>query len=258
MIRSQYLSTLAIAALIGAAPAFAQTSPSSTMNEPTAATQKADGKTSAKSKSGMQAQNAGTTTAAKPLCSDLHHPNAGKLADKATGKAKDNSSSPVHTDCIPDAPSSASSPSATTSSSSGMAVPTSSAATTSTAAPSSSATSSSNPSVTGSSATSNSTVTGSTSDVNSSVTGSNSTFTPSIDLRGRSSLTIDNNTTTGDQSLGSNTTTTTGDQSLSTTTNATTGDQSLNSGTSASTSTAPATSSTTSTEMENRKKDEKK
>lgn len=68
MIRSRYLSTLAIAALIGAAPAFAQ------------------------------------TPAAKPLCSELHHPNAGKLAAKDTGKAKDHSSSAVHVDCIADSP----------------------------------------------------------------------------------------------------------------------------------------------------------
>lgn len=68
MIRTRYLSTLAIAALIGAAPAFAQ------------------------------------TPAAKPLCSELHHPNAGKLAAKDTGQAKDHSSSAVHVDCIADSP----------------------------------------------------------------------------------------------------------------------------------------------------------
>lgn len=236
MIRSQYLSTLALAALIGAAPAFAQTSGTSeTMKEPNAATQG-----SAKAKPANNRAEASATTAAKPLCSELNHPNAGKLANKDTGRAKDNSSSPVHTDCIADSASSA--------------------ATTGTDAASPMATSSSNPSVTGSSATTNSAVTGSTSDANSSVTGSNSTFTPSIDLRGRSSLTIDNNTTTGDQSLNSNTTTTTGAQSLSNTTSATTGDQSLSSGTSATTGAgaAPATSSTSSTEMEKSKKDEKK
>ncbi len=253
MIRSQYLSTLALAALIGAAPAFAQTSGTSdTLKEPTSATQPG----SAKAKPAKNRAESSAMTAAKPLCSELNHPNAGKLADKDTGRAKDNSSSAVHMDCIADSPSSASSPS-TTGSASGMAAPTSGAATTSTDAASSTATSSSNPSATGSSASSNSAVAGSASEVNSSVTGSNSTFTPSIDLRGRSSLTIDNNTTTGGQSLNSNTTTTTGDQSLSNTTSATTGDQSLNSGTSASSGTGAANSSTSSTEMEKNKGEKK-
>ena len=42
------------------------------------------------------------TVASKPLCSSFKNPNAGKLADKSTGQAKEHSASPVHEDCIPD------------------------------------------------------------------------------------------------------------------------------------------------------------
>src|SRR5687767_3765114 len=71
MTKSRYLSILTAAALVGAAPAWAQTT-------------------------------APHTIAPKPLCSELGHPNAGKLADKSTGKAKEKSASPVHQDCTPD------------------------------------------------------------------------------------------------------------------------------------------------------------
>ena len=83
MIRSHFASAIAIAALLAAAPAFAATSSS--------AASTAD-------------------PASKPLCSSFKNPNAGKLAGKDTGKAKEHSASPVHQDCIPE---SASGPSAT-------------------------------------------------------------------------------------------------------------------------------------------------
>src|SRR5687768_10699806 len=81
MIRSRYLSAFTLAALLGAAPAFAQFTDSAktATAKPTAA-----------------------NPTAKPLCSELGHPQAGKLADKDTGMAKERSSSPVHMDCIPD------------------------------------------------------------------------------------------------------------------------------------------------------------
>ena len=86
MIRSNYLSTAVLAALLGTAPAWAQSTDSSTQaTSPAASAQ----------------------TTAKPLCSELNHPNAGKLADKDTGMAKERSSSPVHMDCIPDSEASA-------------------------------------------------------------------------------------------------------------------------------------------------------
>lgn len=163
--------------------------------------------------------------AGKPLCSELNHPNAGKLADKSTGKAKEHSASPVHQDCIPDTQPGARG-SATGS------VPSNNAATgTTTTNPSASTSSTLN----GSTANSNSSVTGSSSDVSSSVTGSTSTVSPSIDLRGRSSVTIDNNTSTGAQSSSTNATTTTGNQSSSSGANATTGNQSASGSTSQST-----------------------
>ena len=63
MIRAKYLSGLALAAMLAAAPAFAQTTTT-------------------------------TPTASKPLCSELGHPQAGKLAGKDTGKAGERSASP--------------------------------------------------------------------------------------------------------------------------------------------------------------------
>ena len=168
MIRSHFISSIATAAVLGlATPVLAQTT--------------------------TQAPSA---TSSKPLCSTLGHPNAGKLADKSTGMAKENSQSAVHMDCIPDSEAA----SASTGSVSGTASGTTGSA-------------SSSPSATGSTAGSTSSVTGSSSDVSSSVTGSTSTVSPTIDLRGRSSVTIDNTTSTGDQSATSSATTTTGNQS---------------------------------------------
>ncbi len=60
---------------------------------------------------------------AKPLCSSLNHPNAGKHADKDTGMAKDRSSSPVHMDCIADSATSSLSGNATIHSGTGMTAP---------------------------------------------------------------------------------------------------------------------------------------
>ena len=75
MIRSHFASAIAIAAMLAAAPAFAATS----------------------SKSAPAADQT-----SKPLCSSFKNPNAGKLADKSTGQAKEHSASPVHEDCTPD------------------------------------------------------------------------------------------------------------------------------------------------------------
>lgn len=86
MIQSRYLSAVALAALLGSANmALAGDAPKkapSVANPPATATS--------------------TASASKPLCSSLNHPNAGKLASKDTGMAKEHSRSPVHTDCIPD------------------------------------------------------------------------------------------------------------------------------------------------------------
>ena len=164
------------------------------------------------------AQTTSSSTATKPLCSSLNNPNAGKLAGKDTGMAKEHSSSPVHQDCIPDS----------------QAGTTSSGVTSGTTAqpsisPSTGSVTVNPPSVTGSASSSNSAVTGSTANSQNSVTGSTSTISPNVDLRGRSSLTIDNTTSTGDQSLSSSTSSTTGNQSLSSSTSSSTGDQPLSS-----------------------------
>jgi len=83
MIRPHFASAIAMAAILAAAPAFAATSSGSART---------------------------ADPASKPLCSSFKNPNAGKLANKDTGVAKEHSASPVHQDCIPD---SASGPSAT-------------------------------------------------------------------------------------------------------------------------------------------------
>ncbi|HEX5129588.1 MAG TPA: hypothetical protein VFV90_07575, partial [Usitatibacter sp.] len=73
MNRSRYLSTLTLAALLGTAPAWAQFTDS------------------AKTSTSSPSASTDATASAKPLCSELNHPNAGKLADKDTGMAKENS-----------------------------------------------------------------------------------------------------------------------------------------------------------------------
>ncbi len=161
--------SLIAAAVLSATPVLAQTSTNSAAKGTNAA-----------------------STAAKPLCSTLNHPNAGKLADKSTGMAKENSSSPVHQDCIPDSPASTAGTNSgsLTSSTNGMA------------------------STNGATAGNNAAAAASSTN---SVTGSTSTVSPNIDLRGRSSVTIDNTTTTGDQSLTSSTNATTSTNDASST-----------------------------------------
>lgn len=192
--KSRYLTAITAAALLGTAPAWAQFTDSA--------------KTSTANP---------TTNATKPLCSELGHPQAGKLAGKDTGSAKDNSSSPVHTDCIPDSQASARGTNAAN-----AAIGNSASSPSSTASGSATA----SPSATGSSAGVNSAVTGSSTDTSTSVTGSTSTFSPNIDLRGRSTLSIDNATTTGSQSVDTTSAATTGSQSSSGNAAATTGSQS--------------------------------
>ena len=173
--KSTYLSTFALAALLGTAPAWSQFTDSA--------------KTSTTAKTSPPPATTSVTPTQKPLCSTLGHPQAGKLADKSTGKAKDHSASAVHQDCIPD-----SQASSTTMGSSATSGTTS--ATPGTSSPSS-ATSS---------------ATGASTDVNTAVTGSTSTVNPTIDARGRSTVTIDNTTTTGSQSATTNATTSAGSQ----------------------------------------------
>ena len=105
MIRSQFASAIALAALI-AAPVYAQAATSSTTG--TAADQHSGAMTSSTQKAATPRNKASTAQRAAadqgrtPLCSELGNPNAGKLADKSTGLAQDHSASAVHMDCIPD------------------------------------------------------------------------------------------------------------------------------------------------------------
>ena len=104
MIRSQFASAIALAALLGAAPAFAQTS-NSTNSTSSATGTSSDQHSGAMSSSTQKpatprnkassAQRAAADQGRTPLCSELNHPNAGKLADKSTGNAKDHSASAV-------------------------------------------------------------------------------------------------------------------------------------------------------------------
>src|SRR3954468_11638853 len=89
--------TLAVAVVGALVPAYAQTTSSSSANAPVSRP------AAAKTQSGTTANTTGTSTSTnKPLCSTLDHPNAGKLANKDAGKAKEHSNSPVHMDCIDD------------------------------------------------------------------------------------------------------------------------------------------------------------
>jgi len=108
MIRSQFASAIALAALL-AAPVYAQTTASTTSSTTgTAADQHSGAMTSSTQKAATPRNKASTAQRAAadqgrtPLCSELGNPNAGKLADKATGQAQDHSASAVHMDCIPD------------------------------------------------------------------------------------------------------------------------------------------------------------
>ncbi len=102
MIRSQYLSTFALAALLGAAPAFAgadaKDAAASTPGTSTTTTTATPGAAYT-----VTTVNGITMINGRPLCGSPGHPNAGNLADKDTGAAKENSASPVHTDCVTEA-----------------------------------------------------------------------------------------------------------------------------------------------------------
>ena len=123
MIRTRLAHALALAALISA-PAFAQSTTEQPQLDKAAAKQnaaapskqtKADATTTSTTSTAADV-SAGTTTAkgayVAPLeknaakqqamadCAD--HPQAGKLADKSTGQAKEHSASPVHSDCVVD------------------------------------------------------------------------------------------------------------------------------------------------------------
>jgi hypothetical protein len=113
MIRSKHLSAFAIAAILGAAPAFADDSAKSGdastatqgMTQEHASTDRLPANRAGGDRD-RDDRSASTASGLKPLCSSLKNPNAGKLADKDTGEAKEHSASPVHEDCIPDSTSS--------------------------------------------------------------------------------------------------------------------------------------------------------
>ncbi len=167
-----YRGVLAAAVLGALTPAFALSTSNSTTQEPrtsqalpSAATTMSgtNGARAAGTAKGTTGAANSTTTAtatAKPLCSSFNNPQAGKLADKSTGVAKENSASPVHMDCTPDSEAAAS-----------AAVPGSSTA--NTGVP--------NPSLSGSTSGSTSSSMGSSPDVSSSVTGTTATMNPTID-----------------------------------------------------------------------------
>ena len=97
MMRSQFLSTIALAAALGATlPAVAADYGKTTKSTGAQASQTTDSKsTSSLPSSATRSMD----TNAKPDCSSFKNPNAGKLADKSTGAAKEHSASPVHMDC---------------------------------------------------------------------------------------------------------------------------------------------------------------
>ena len=117
MIRSQFASAIALAALLGA-PAFAQTTTTTPPANVTLGTTSSATGTASDQHSGARssttekaatprnkasaAQRAALDQGRTPLCSELGQPNAGKLANKSTGMAGDHSASAVHMDCIPD------------------------------------------------------------------------------------------------------------------------------------------------------------
>ena len=109
---STLISALAAAAIV-AGPAFANdasTAPmkqsSATLSERSNDTMNSVAENNPRAKPTLNTANANTEL---PPCSDLvagksgmEQPNAGKLADKSTGKAKRHSKSAVHQDCIED------------------------------------------------------------------------------------------------------------------------------------------------------------
>ena len=103
---------ITVAAVLAAAPAFAQTASSSvsgTARDPqSGAMSSSTQKAATPRNKASQAQRAAADQGRVPLCSELGQPNAGKLADKTTGMAQDNSASAVHMDCLPDGSTSAS------------------------------------------------------------------------------------------------------------------------------------------------------
>src|SRR4051812_41912662 len=104
----EFKRSLLAAAVVGAlsaAPAFAA-------DNSTAKSAGKSGATSTQSTQGtstgsMQSGSTASSSTLKP-CSSYKNPNAGKLADKDTGAAKQHSASPVHQDCLDDSSTSAS------------------------------------------------------------------------------------------------------------------------------------------------------
>src|SRR6185503_17894524 len=101
MIRSQFLSTIALAAALGVTvPAIAASKDdASKANGANAAQSSSQYSSTDRSDKLPSSATRSMNDAAKPDCSSFKNPNAGKLADKDTGAAKEHSASPVHMDC---------------------------------------------------------------------------------------------------------------------------------------------------------------
>ena len=139
MIRSPLATATALAALL-AAPAFAQMGSTTATPQPSSTSASAKGSISATAPVPVAPSSTSTTSTSTPssttqintnaqnpaskarqaaidqgrtpLCSELDQPNAGKLANKTTGKAVQNSASAVHMDCIADGTSTTAGPNA--------------------------------------------------------------------------------------------------------------------------------------------------
>src|SRR4051812_33742313 len=85
------LLTAAVIGALSAAPAFA--ADNGARNSKSGDTAKMQGSD--------RSSSTASTSSLQP-CSSYKNPNAGKLADKSTGAAKEHSASPVHQDCIDD------------------------------------------------------------------------------------------------------------------------------------------------------------
>jgi hypothetical protein len=79
--------------------------------------------------SSVSSQSTQSTQSTLQPCSSYKNPNAGKLADKDTGQAKEHSASPVHQDCIDDTTSAGTSTSGSISGSTSSTMPSTSSST---------------------------------------------------------------------------------------------------------------------------------
>src|SRR4051812_47647529 len=104
----EFKRSLLAAAVIGAlaaAPAFADDNGArNSQSGDTAKMQGSDrgheGRDADRGRDAMRGDRDRDDRAALQPCSSFKNPNAGKLADKDTGQAKEHSASPVHQDCL--------------------------------------------------------------------------------------------------------------------------------------------------------------